>query len=72
MHTLICVGVADVGDAPDAARQLLTDGAELIELCGVFAGPGLTAVIEAVDGAVPVGAVFYGGEAAPGLHQLFG
>ena len=70
--SLVCVGIAEAADAPEAARQLLADGVELIELCGAFAGPGLNAVIEAVDGAVPVGAVFYGGEAAPGLHRLFG
>ena len=32
----------------------------------------LAAVIAEVDGAVPTGAVFYGGEAASGLHRLFG
>lgn len=70
--TLLCVGVADVGDAPEAARGLVADGVELIELCGAFAGPGLAAVLAAVDGAVPVGTVLYGGEAAAGLHRLFG
>lgn len=37
-----------------------------------FEANGLVAVIAEVDGKVPVGAVFYGGEAAPGLHRLFG
>lgn len=69
---LVCVGVPAAEDAPDAARQLVNEGVELIELCGAFAGPGLTDVLEAVDGRVPVGAVFYGGESATGLHQLFG
>lgn len=69
---LVCVGVPGVDDGPDAARQLLADGVELIELCGAFAGPGLAAVVDAVDGKVPVGAVFYGGEAATGLARLFG
>ena len=69
---LVCVGVASVDDAPAAARELIDDGVELIELCGAFGGPGLAAVLGAVAGRVPVGAVFYGGEAAAGLHRLFG
>jgi hypothetical protein len=69
---LISVGVPAVADAPAAARQLVAEGVELIELCGAFAGPGLAAVLDAVEGKVPVGAVFYGGEAAGGLHRLFG
>lgn len=69
---LICVGVRSVEDAPDAARALLDEGVELVELCGAFAGPGLAAVVAAVEARVPVGAVFYGGEAGTGLHELFG
>lgn len=69
---LVCVGVPAVDDGPAAARRLVDEGVELIELCGAFAGPGLAAVVAAVDGKVPVGAVFYGGEAATGLHHLFG
>ena len=68
---LVCVGVPRVEDGPEAARQLVEEGAQLIELCGAFAGPGLAAVVAEVDGKVPVGAVFYGGEAAAGLAQLF-
>ena len=69
---LVCVGVPSVDDGPDAARHLLAEGVELIELCGAFAGAGLAAIVAAVDGKVPVGAVFYGGEAATGLAALFG
>ena len=69
---LICVGVPNVSDAPNAARELVSDGVELIELCGAFGGAGLAAVVSAVDGRVPVGAVFYGCEASSGLHRLFG
>ncbi len=69
---LVCVGVPDVSDGPGAARELLAEGVELIELCGAFAGPGLAEVVAAVDGKVRVGAVFYGGEAATGLARLFG
>lgn len=69
---LVCVGIASADDLASAARLLIEAGVELIELCGAFAGPGLATVIEEVEGKVPVGAVFYGGEAATGLHQLFG
>jgi len=69
---LVCRGVRFVHDAPEVARELVSDGAELIELCGAFSGSGLAAVVDAVGGSVPVGAVFYGGEAGSGLHRLFG
>ena len=70
--TLVCVGVPHVADAPDVARQMLADGVELIELCGGFGGAGLASVISAVDGRIPVGAVFYGVDASSGLQRLFG
>ena len=66
------MGVPRVDDGPDAARQLLAEGVDLIKLCGAFSGAGLAAVVAEVDGKVPVGAVFYGGEAATGLAELFG
>ena len=69
---LICVGIPSVNGAAAAARSLLDDGVELIELCGAFGAAGLAAVLAEADGAVPAGAVFYGGEAATGLHRLFG
>lgn len=68
---LVCVGIASVDDAASAATSLLADGVQLIELCGAFEAKGLASVNAAVDGKVPVGAVFYGGEAATGLHRLF-
>ena len=50
---------------------MVDDGVELIELCGGF-GPVWTArVLEAVDGAVPVGAVGYGPESIDGMARLF-
>jgi len=70
--TLVCIGIPSVGDAPEAAKRLIAEGVQLIELCGAFGGGGLAAVVAAVDNRVPVGAVFYGGEASTGLHRLFG
>jgi hypothetical protein len=69
--TMTCVGIPDVSYGPQVARQLVEDGAELIELCGGFGGAGLGAVNAAVNGRVPVGAVFYGVEASAGLQRLF-
>jgi predicted polyphosphate/ATP-dependent NAD kinase len=70
--TLVCVGVPSIADAPAAARKLVEEGAELIELCGGFGGAGLASVVSAVGGRVPVGAVFYGVDASAGLQRLFG
>ena len=68
---LVTVGIERVDQAPEAAKKLLEQGVELIELCGAF-GPVWTGrVIEAIDGAVPVGGVFYGAEATDGMHELF-
>jgi hypothetical protein len=41
-------------------------------MCGGFGGEGLGVVVNAVDGKVPVGAVFYGVDASAGLQRLFG
>lgn len=71
MGSLICVGVSSVSDAPDLARQLVEDGVELIELCGGFGGAGLAAIVSAVQGRVPVGAVFFGVDASAGLNRIF-
>ena len=70
--SMICVGVRNVADGVPVARELLAEGVELIELCGGFGGGGLAAVTAAVEGKVPVGAVFYGVDASTGLQRLFG
>ena len=70
--SLVCVGVRTVEEAPVIARQLVEEGVELIELCGGFGGAGLGAVVSAVSGRAPVGAVFYGVDASSGLQRLFG
>lgn len=69
---LVSIGVPDIAKGVEIAPSLPGEGIELIELCGAFCGRGLAEVIDAVDGKVPVGAVFYGCEAATGLHKLFG
>lgn len=69
---LICLGVPTIEAGAIAAQQLVDEGVELIELCGAFGGGGLATVLRVVDGKIPVGGVFYGGEASTGLHKLFG
>jgi predicted polyphosphate/ATP-dependent NAD kinase len=68
--SLVCVGVPSVADAPAVAQQLVADGVEFIELCGGFGGAGLGCVISAVENRVPVGAVFFGVDAAAGLNSI--
>lgn len=72
LGTLVSVGVRDIGEAAAVARQLVDEGVELIELCGGFGGAGLGVIENAVQGKVPVGAVFYGVDASAGLQRLFG
>ena len=71
LGSLICNGVPSVSDAPSLARQLVEDGVEPIELCGGFGGAGLAAIVSAVQGRVPVGAVFFGVDASSGLNRIF-
>ncbi|CAM4449976.1 DUF6506 domain-containing protein [Nocardia ninae] len=67
----VFVGVDHPEQAVAVARRLVAGGVQLIELCGGF-GPVWTArVIEAVQGAVPVGAVAYGTEAIDQVHAIF-
>ena len=65
------IGISQPEQGGDAARRLVADVAQLIELCGAF-GPIWTAkVIEAIDDAVPVGSVAYGPEAIDRVHAIF-
>lgn len=58
--------------AVEVAVELVEDGVQLIELCGIF-GPSLTAqVIEATGGRVPIGSVGFGSESVSGLAALVG
>lgn len=69
--TAVMVGVERPVQAIPVARQMVADGIQLIELCGGF-GPIWTArVIEAIDGAIPVGSVGYGPESISGMARLF-
>jgi hypothetical protein len=65
------IGIADPKQCMEAARRLVADGVQLIELCGAF-GPIWTAkLIEAIDDAVPVGSVAYGPESIDRIYEIF-
>lgn len=65
------VGVKTASQGVDVARAMVEEGVQLIELCGGF-GPVWTGrVIEAVNGAIPVGSVGYGPESIDSMYRLF-
>ena len=64
------VGVDQKSEALDVAREMLTEGIQLIELCGGFGPVWAGRIIEAIDNAVPVGLVTYGLEAVPLMANL--
>ncbi|MES2948347.1 MAG: DUF6506 family protein [Pseudomonadota bacterium] len=68
---MFTVGVSNPADGPAAARMLLNEGVQLIELCGGFGPLGTASVLAEVDGAVPVGSVAYGPESIDAMHRLF-
>jgi hypothetical protein len=47
----------------EVAKQLVAEGVQMIELCGGFGSQWIAKVSDAIQGAVPVGGVFYGPEA---------
>ncbi len=65
------VGVTVPSEGIEAARQMVREGIQLIELCGGFSPVWAGKIIEAIDHAVPVGVVAYGPEAIDGMHRLF-
>ncbi|MFE1175230.1 DUF6506 family protein [Streptomyces sp. NPDC058773] len=67
----VLVGVEKPEQALAAARRLLGEGVQLIELCGGFGPVRAGRIIEATDGAVPVGTVGYGPEAVDQVHAIF-
>lgn len=51
------IGVANVEEACEIARELYEEGIDCIELCGAFGETGARAVIEATGNQIPVGYV---------------
>lgn len=65
------VGVREPSEGVAAAKEMVAEGIQLIELCGGFGPVWAAKVIEAIDHAVPVGAVGYGPESIDAMHRLF-
>ncbi len=62
----LLVPVTDAAQAPAVAVDLVTEGVQLIELCGGFPLADAARVAEAVRGRVPVGHVTFAVDSAPG------
>jgi hypothetical protein len=54
----------------EVAKQLVAEGAQLIELCGGFGPLWIAKVTQAIQGKVPVGSVAYGPEARKPILDL--
>ena len=68
---MLTVGVGSCEEALPVAQEMVASGTQLIELCGGFGPIWTSRLIEAIDGAVPIGAVAYGPEAIDQLHAIF-
>ncbi|MGW5616399.1 DUF6506 family protein [Streptomyces sp. NPDC003877] len=67
----VFVGVAKPEEGVEVARRMVAEGVQLIELCGGLGPVWAGRIIEAIDGAVPVGVVGYGPEAVDQVHAIF-
>lgn len=70
--TFTTVGMAfeDKDKVIDVAKEMVANGAQMIELCGGFGPLWVTKVHDALQGRIPVGGVFYGPEARKPLLDL--
>ena len=65
------VGVENPQEGVAAAKEMVAEGIQLIELCGGFSPVWAGKIIEAIEYAVPVGVVAYGPESIDSMHRLF-
>ncbi len=70
--TFTTVGIAfhNKEQVIDIAKEMIANGAQMIELCGGFGPIWIAKVSEAINGKVPVGSVAYGPEARKPLVDL--
>jgi Family of unknown function (DUF6506) len=64
------VPVPDPSQSPQVAIDLVDEGAQLIEICGVHGPVWIAKVIEAVGDRVPVGGVTFGAESVEALARF--
>ena len=69
-YTTIGVDSNNKQQVIEVAKEVVADGAQILELCGGFGPIWMAKVMEALKGAVPVGGVFYGPEARKPLVDL--
>ena len=65
------VGVDSLEKAEEAALELVSDGVQLIELCGWFGPKGAARIIEAVGDSIPIGFVGHGPDSIDSMYNLF-
>jgi Family of unknown function (DUF6506) len=70
-HTSV-IGVSDMDGAFDAAKIMLKDGIQLIELCGGFSEEEAAQVRLSIGEKVPVGVVVYDAKSSAEIQKLFG
>lgn len=66
------VCVSSVAEAVQVARELTSNGVEVIELCGGFGESGAMEVIDQLGSEVPVGYVVFSKEEGDKLEKLLG
>lgn len=69
-YTTVGVDFGHKEQVIEVVKELISNGAQMIELCGGFGPLWIAKVSEAIDGSVPVGGVFYGPEARKPLVDL--
>jgi hypothetical protein len=65
------IGVDSLDRAEVVAQELVSEGVQLIELCGWFGPKGAARIIEAVGDKVPVGFVTSGPDSIDQMYTLF-
>lgn len=65
------IGVDSLDSAEKVAKELVSDGVQLIELCGWFGPKGAARIIEVVGDQVPVGFVTSGPDSIVQMYELF-
>jgi len=56
--------------AIDVAKKLVSEGVQMIEVCGGFGPNWIAKISEAIHHAVPIGGVYYGPEARKPLLEI--
>jgi hypothetical protein len=65
------IGVNSLESAEAAAKELVSDGVQLIELCGWFGPKGAARIIKVVGDQIPVGFVTSGPDSIDLMYKLF-